>query len=208
MSRAAIALAALALLVTGCLGGLQRSAPKKERYALAPLREGSGAGPGRGALYIERVEMSPLFEREGFVYRTAEARYESDFYRQFFLPPGSLVRETLRGWLAASALFDPVDAERPSGAAWRLATRVDELYADLREPAAPRAIVAVAFELRATRAPLHEIAFAKAYAATEAAPDASPAALVDAWSRALARVYAAFETDLRAAPFDRPAARR
>ena len=207
LGRAAVGLAAVALLVAGCLGGLQRSAPQQERYALAPQRDGDGVGPGRGGLYIERVEVSPLFEREGFVYRVGANRYESDFYRQFFVPPGSMVRESLRAWLAASMLFDPVDAGRAGGASWRLASRVDELYADLREPASPRAIVAIAFELRP--APPHgEIAFAKAYAASEAAHDDSPAALADAWSRALARVYGALEGDLRAASFDRPAARR
>ena len=208
MRRAAAALAAFGLLSTGCLGGLQRSAPQKERYVFAPERAGGGEGPGRGALYVERVEMSPLFEGAGFVYRTSDARFERDFYREFFAPPGSLVRETLRGWLAASGLFDRVDADRPSGAAWRLAARGDELYADLREPAAPRAVVAIAFELRPARGASDELVFAKAYSAAELASDGSPAALVGAWSRALARVYGALEGDLRAASFDRPAARR
>jgi cholesterol transport system auxiliary component len=155
--------------------------------------------PGEGVLRVARVRVAPAFEREGFVYRRGESRYESDFYNRFFGPPGALVREELIEWLGGSGAFAAVVAAGPPPADWILDAHLVELYADLRDPATPSSVISLALRLLDVRATPPAIALERRYDAREPAADGSPRALVDAWNRALGGVLAQIAADLRAA---------
>jgi cholesterol transport system auxiliary component len=222
--RAAAALALLALL-GGCLDGLRRAPPQKQRFMLqlesgaaapsapttgaaagsaalaasgtAPALAGASAAPALGSLRLERVRVSPVFDHKSFVYRLGENRFETDYYREFFSPPGVLLQEALRQWLASSGLFSV--AERGAGPEprWLLEADLEQLYADLREPAAPRAVLALDVRVRDART--DTLAFEKRYAQQESAADASPDALIAAWNRALGAALGALGGELRTA---------
>jgi ABC-type uncharacterized transport system auxiliary subunit len=151
-------------------------------------------------LELGRVRVASPFERQRFIYRTAEASYESDFYRQFASPPGALVREAIRRWLAASGLFGAVlDRGGELAPDWWLEAEVHALYADLRWGPTPSVVLDAEFRLLDARSRAPEVVFLRRY--EESVTSASPQAedLVDAWNQVLARVLTALENDLRGA---------
>ena len=78
--RAAICILLVALPVAlGC--SFSQPVPRPERYVLVAARSGAALPGGGGVLRIERVRVTSPFERQRFLYRTAEASFESDFYR-------------------------------------------------------------------------------------------------------------------------------
>ena len=199
MRRAALpTLCAAALLAAGCLS--PQPAPRVVFYALRAERAAPAQEPPVAeALRVERVRVAPLFERKGFVYRTGERAFEGDFYHRFAAPPGVLVREALADWLEQSGLFAEVlrDGD-PQRARWWLEGRVTALYADLRDPAAPQAVLEAELALVDASSPTLETRLRRRYRA-EIPTSADPAALAEAWTRGLAQILAELEGDLRAA---------
>ena len=59
-------------------------------------------------LAIRPLRVSPSYAGSEFVYRTGDVSLESDFYNEFFIPPGRLVSEEVRRWFEASGLFEMV----------------------------------------------------------------------------------------------------
>ena len=198
MSRAALALLGAALLGAGCLA--PQNVPPAVFYVVRPERSGPPAKPlGAGALRVGRVRMAPLVERTAFVYRTGERTFEADFYHHFSALPGVLVREALVDWLERSGLFAEVrQGGPPEQARWALEARVIALHADVRDPAAPRVVVEMEVFVPETGPAAREVRLRKRYRA-EIPSSAEPAALSEAWTRALTQILGELEDDLRAA---------
>ena len=101
----------LAVIVTspaGCLD-LKKSYPEKRSFVLdvgAPPQD----TPANGAivLKINKLRVSPLFAGRAMVYRVADLQYESDFYDEWFVAPGTLVTQQVHQWLSRSAGFQMV----------------------------------------------------------------------------------------------------
>jgi uncharacterized lipoprotein YmbA len=198
MSRAALALLGATLLGTGCL--TPQNAPPAVFYVVRPERSGPAAEPlGAGAVRVGRVRMAPFVERTAFVYRTGERRFEADFYHHFSALPGVLVQEALVDWLGRSGLFAEVSQEGPlDSARWALEARVTALYADVRDPAGPRAVVETEVFVLETGPAAREARLRERYRA-EIPSSAEPAALAEAWTRGLAQILGELEDDLREA---------
>jgi uncharacterized lipoprotein YmbA len=198
VSRAALAVLGAALLGAGCLA--PQNAPPAVFYVVRPERSGPPAEPvGAGAVRVGRVRTAPLVERTAFVYRTGERTFEADFYHHFSALPGVLVREALVDWLERSGLF----AEVWQGGArertrWTLEARVIALHADVRDPAAPRTVVEMEIFVLERGASAWEARLRERYRA-EIPSSAEPAALAEAWTRALTQILGKLEDDLRAA---------
>ncbi|UCE85803.1 MAG: membrane integrity-associated transporter subunit PqiC [Deltaproteobacteria bacterium] len=186
---------AVALVALGCL---TQKPPEKRRYVFDARREAPAATrEGVGVLRIDRIRVSPLFERKGFVYRTGESSFESDFYNEFYAPPGVLLRQALLAWLGPSSTFASVsDSTNPGDATWLLEGQVDNLYGDLRDPRDPRAVLEIEFALLYAKS--LNVRFRKSYAASVQAEDTSAPAIMAAWNEALAAILAELEGDLRA----------
>ena len=193
-----------ALCLASLSGCLTRSYPEKRRYLLEPTREGlPPVGAPRGtlalsgaALRVERIRVDPLFERKGFVYRKGKERFESDFYNEFFAPPGVVIRKAVATWLAESPLFEAVlEPGAPGDADLVLEGQVTLLYADLRSPRAPRAVLEIQFTLLDVE-PSYEVVFEKRYSVTSESERASAPAIARAWSKGLSEILSALEADL------------
>jgi uncharacterized lipoprotein YmbA len=195
--RAALALAAAALLA-GCAGSLQRPAPEKTRFVIRLADPAPGAKTA-GALVVGRVRVSSLFDRTGFVYRTGEDTFATDFRFEWFAPPGSLLREAVIDWLDDASPFASVERGSVSEAGWLLETDVDRFYADLRDLAAPAVVLEGRFRLLDLRGARPRRTLASRFDEREPAGAGTPQELVDAWGRALARALSALEPELRAA---------
>lgn len=187
----------LALGLVGCAGSFERPAPEKTRFLLELPSPPPGAKLG-GSLAVASVRVSSLFDRKGFVYRTGEQTWDSDFRFEFFAPPGAVLQEAIVDWLATASAFASI--ERGGGfGGWRLETDVDQLYADRRDPEATEVVLAGRFRLFDLRGERSRHVFASSFDEREPAGTGTPQALVDAWRRALERALRALEPELRAA---------
>jgi uncharacterized lipoprotein YmbA len=195
--RAALAIAAAALLA-GCAGPLERPAPEKTRF-LIRLPDPAPGAKTAGPLAVERVRVSSLFDHQGFVYRTGEEIFATDFRFEWFGPPGSVLREAIVDWLGDASAFASVERGSVSGAQWLLETDVDRLYADRRDTQTPAVVLAGRFRLLDLRGPQPRRSLSLRFDEREAAGGGTPQELVDAWGRALTRALAALEPELRAA---------
>jgi cholesterol transport system auxiliary component len=184
-----------ALLLAGCFGGFVRTPPEKQRFMLQPAQPAEVSDAKAGVLRVARVRVSPVFDHKGFVYQNGPNSFETDFYNEFFSPPGILLREALLGWLEASQLFVPVSRDSAAEASWVLETDVDQLFADQRGNGAPEAHLEIVFRLLDART--RKIVFEKRYSASERSADDSPAALVDTWNRELGSMLAELMQDVR-----------
>ena len=188
-----------ALLGAGCADVLARQPLEKQRFVLAPERPDPVSGPRTGVLRVGVVHASTPFQNRGFVHRTGEESFASDFYNEFVAPPGILLRDVLVLWLRDGTHFESVVRGSEAPADWLLEVELDALYADLRDPAAPQVVIGIAVRLLDAHAAGAAIFVGKHYAVTEAATDGSPPALAAAWNRALARVLGEIAADLDAA---------
>ena len=91
--RVAVAAAAAASL--GVTGGcsLSKPAPVKEMFVLEPASPPAAAKAQPGVLRIGTVTVGASFRGRGFVYREADLKYESDYYREFLVAPAANIGE-------------------------------------------------------------------------------------------------------------------
>jgi ABC-type uncharacterized transport system auxiliary subunit len=151
------------------------------------------------------VRVSPPFQNRGFVLRTGDDAYASDFYNEFAAPPGTLLRDLLVGWLRNGTHFASVVRSSEASLDWVLETDLESLFADARDPAAlPQVTIAFSVRLIDARASGLPIRFEKRYAASEAAADRMPRAFAEAWNHALGRLLPQLAADLDAATAHRP----
>ena len=198
------------LLGAGCSGVLARQPLEKQRFVLAPGRTDPVSGQRAGVLRVGVVRASTPFQNRGFVHRTGDESFKSDFYNEFAAPPGILLRDVLVEWLRDGTHFETVvqGSEAPSD--WLLEVDLESLYADLRDDAAPHVAIGITVRLLDAHTRGAAIAFQQHYAVRKPAADASSPALAAAWNRALARTLGELAADLdtaRASRASRPRVR-
>jgi len=145
-AAAGTCLAVIMMCPTGCLD-LKKSYPEKRSFVLdvgAPPQKTSANGAI--VLKINKLRVSPLFAGRAMVYRVADLQYESDFYDEWFVAPGTLVTQQVHQWLSRSAGFETVvvgtNHVEPTHL---LEGTVTEFYGDFR--AAPRAVLGLELHL-------------------------------------------------------------
>jgi uncharacterized lipoprotein YmbA len=187
-------------LALGCIGSaLERQAPHRTRFLLSATPAAASARALPAALWVDRVRVSPLFSGTGFVYRTGDSTYGSDFLHEFFAPPGEVLREAMLEWFRSGGRFASLERSAESSPEYRLESAVDRLYADLRDPADPRVVLEARFRLIDLRGARPSQLLDLRVTEQEPAEDASPRALVDAWNRTLTRVLEQLDGEMRAA---------
>jgi ABC-type uncharacterized transport system auxiliary subunit len=134
------------------------------------------------------------------VVRDTEFRFDSDFYHEFFVPPGVMLADSTARALARAKVFTVVT--RPGvvvDADWVLDGFVGTLHADARDAASPAAVLQVTFYLSrddgGASAPVWSHAYFKRVAFTGSNTDA----YVTALNGALSEVLAELAQDLAAA---------
>lgn len=199
LSRISVLVALLGMALTGC--SLKQASPVKQTYLLEAVRGGEAPSSGGGAvLRVREVHVAPAFEGRGFVYRTSEFGYTSDFYREFLTSPRNLIAGQLQSWLSASKRFLGVVPLGAAGeATHEISANVSALYGDFRDASAPKAVVAIEFTVSRDGAAGSEILLHKAYRHEAAVQARDGDALAKGWSQALAAVLAALEADMATA---------
>jgi len=189
----------VASLAAGC-GAFARQPPAKQRFVLAPGVP--TADPGSRLATVLRVDLvrgSPFVVNRGFVYQTRRDTVVSDFYNEFYAPPGVLVRDALVEWLRGTGRFEAVVRSSEAPSQWILEADLERMLADVEDPAAATAQLDLVLRLLDARAGDPRLVFSTRYVESEPAATREPQALVDAWSRALGRVLAEVASDTTAA---------
>ncbi len=131
-----LATVAAATLVAGCSSLVSRPAPVKRTFLLdPPLPQPIGGAPKPLVLRMGTINVAAPFRGKQFVYRQSELGYASDYYDEWFVPPGTMLADAVAKGLAAARVFERVV---PSGAAgnegdYLLDGFVSGFYGDARE---------------------------------------------------------------------------
>ena len=202
--EALLALAAI-VFVEGCIS-LSKGPPEKRYYALEAARPTEAAALTAGAiLKIRKFRISPPFEGVELVYRTGEARYETDFYNEWFASPSAMLTQQLVSWLTNAGLFrHVVDSSSSLEADYILEGTVKALCADLRENGSPKAVLNLQIVLIKDRPTQERIVFRRQYQDVVDVGNSSPDALVNGWNRGLQHSLLTLEEDLRSADLEWP----
>jgi cholesterol transport system auxiliary component len=199
------ACACLALIMAsaaGCLD-LKKSYPEKRSFVLdvgTPQQE----TPAKGTivLKINKFRVSPLFAGRAMVYRVADLQYESDFYDEWFVAPGTLVTQQAHQWLSLSGSFQIVVAGTNHVEPTHLLEgTVTEFYGDFR--GTPRAVFGLELYLLDA---MHERRpfFRRTYHQDVPLTERSSDALARGLTEALRVVLADVAKDIVAVEPDRP----
>ncbi len=193
-----IGISCLFVSLGACLS-LQKSFLEKRYYILDVSHESAVPTSALAhSLRIRKLQVSPRFEGKGLVYRRGHLTYESDFYNEFLIPPGSLMTEELRQWLVRSGLFEYVtNAAGQVEPTYILEGTVSSLYGDYRDGAAPQAVLEIEFFLVHDLPAREEILLRKGYREEVTLKGTSPESLVEGWNNALQQIFTALENDLR-----------
>lgn len=197
-----LVLLAAAALLAGC--SLTRPAPVKATFLLDPQVPPAVQSPRSGTLRIGAFSVAAPYRDRAFTYRTGDVRFESDFYNEFFVPPGPMIGQATSKALASAKPFARVvpAGTAPEEGDFVLEGFVSDLYADTREkPAA--GVVGVNFYLTRTTFP-SAVVWSREYRERVTLAERSPEALARAWNEALGRVLAALASDLATAALSAP----
>ena len=191
----------LAVLAFGGCVSLSKSYPERHNYALEVVRQGPTFPSVPGAiLQIRKFRASPAFEGKELVYRTSDARYEGDFYNEWFVPPNAMLTQQVMNWLTTAGLFQYVmDSLAPLPATYILEGTVTALYGDYRATPA-KAVLGLQFFLVHEPSSLHaEIIWQQEYRKEVDVMEQTPEALVSGWNGALRLILSGLDEDLNRA---------
>ena len=184
------------LVLGGCVN-LGRSHPEKHSYILEAVHSGeTRASIPETVLKVRKFRASPAFEGKELVYRASDARYEGDFYNEWFVPPNAMLTQQTLNWLTKAGLFQYVmDSSGPLPATHRLEGTLTALYGDYR--ATPtKAILAVQFFFLHEASAEGEVLWHQEYRKEVDVMEQTPEALVKGWNSALRLILSEFEEDL------------
>ncbi|HSC36014.1 MAG TPA: hypothetical protein VLG45_12115 [Thermodesulfobacteriota bacterium] len=194
-------LALLMIVISGC-SGLSKSYPERSYFMFEVPPVAQKPAPVKGAIAeVSRFSVSPGSEGKEFIYRTGDVSYESDFYNQFFRPPGAMLTEITIRWLESTGLFqDVLSTVTQAGANYFIEANVVQLYGDYRT--SPKAVMEIQFLLlKYTTDSSYDdntkIVFGKNYSSEIPIASAAPGDLMQGWNTALGEILNSFLEDLR-----------
>ena len=191
------AIVVLVIFCSGCVS-LEQKYPDKS-YFVIEISSAGQASPAQGdrVLLVSNLHISPRYAGTGFVYRTSETAYESDFYNQFLSSPGTMISEEVRKGLAAASAFRYIVGPASElTAKYVLEGSVNALYGDFRNLNAPAAVLEIEFFLRKENSSNPGIALHKRYEKSVAIGQRTPDALAKGWDQALEAIIANLVADL------------
>jgi cholesterol transport system auxiliary component len=187
---------AVGAIATGCLS---RPAMKKESFALTAALAPPAQASGTKILVLRRVQVSPLFEGQPFVYRTGDQSYERDPYAAFLVPPARLLTQALGDYLRHSGRYADVIEPGSSQPADEFAdVTVSELYGDFRSSQEAYAVLTLRFHFYTATAPAPgRVRWQKEVSRRVPLKSFTAATLAAGWNDALAQIMGEVAAGLR-----------
>jgi len=162
----------------------QRQAPPASFHSDATLR-------------VRPFHVDQAFAGRQLVYRVDTSQYEPDFYDQFLIPPGAMIAEKTRDWLAASDLFRRVSSSSgPLQSTYVLEGNVIEMYGDFTKASAPQAVMKIRFYFLASPDFNETVVLVRTYEASSPITARTADAVVGALGNDLADILTRLEADL------------
>jgi cholesterol transport system auxiliary component len=153
-----------------------------------------------GVLKISNVRVSPRYDSKGFVYRTADTSYETDFYHQFLVPPGPMLTDEVQQALSRADIFQyVVNSASQLEPTHVLEGTADALYGDFSDPTSAQAVLTMSFLLSRAGSNGPEVILQKHYRKAVPVQSRTAAALVKGWNEALEAILASLVADLKTA---------
>ena len=200
-TRLAATLAALVLLAMTGACSLTRPAPVRDSFLLDPAWPAPVAKPQAGALRMGTVSVGAPFRGRSFVVRDTDLKFDTDFYHEFFVPPGVMITDATAQALVRAKVFS---ALTPPGlvvdANWILDGFVRALYADGRDPAKPAAVLEITYFLSRDDGGASTPVWTQAYQRRMPFAPGTTSAYFAALNSGLSEVLAELTRDLAAVP--------
>ncbi|MEO5785633.1 MAG: ABC-type transport auxiliary lipoprotein family protein [Casimicrobiaceae bacterium] len=196
----AFAAAVTIAVLPSCTSLVSRPTPVKRTFLLdPPLPQPIGGKPKLQVLRIGSINVAAPFRAKQFVYRKSELGYESDYYDEWFVPPGTMLADGIAKGLASARVFQRVV---PSGAAgnegdYLLDGFVSAFYGDIRQT--PTAELTMSFYLTAMDSLGSAPAWTREYTQRVPMSASTPEALAQAHNAALGALLRELARDLDAA---------
>ncbi|WP_022667013.1 ABC-type transport auxiliary lipoprotein family protein [Desulfospira joergensenii] len=179
------------LFFIGC-SGIKSEFPLQNLFRITSGPWTAGQ-PEQGAdLLVSPFDISPEFESDSFVFRVSRDQYKVDFYNRFMVSPAEMITHSVREDLYASRLFKAVQPGDSLDVQYRLRGKVVELYADIRDPNAPKGVMVLGLTLeRQTKAGFAPVVI-RTYPAQIPVKTIEAVNFVEAWNQCLGRILSDF----------------
>lgn len=187
-------------MAMGGIGCLSRTALVPRSYSIDPPAKQSPPASGGIVLSLPRVEVTPPYSGQAFVYRTGEHDLVRDPYARFASPPGWLLTAAIQGYLAnADFVRDVVSPGHGIRSEATVEVTVSEMAAELR-PSGSSSVLTLRFRVFSKPDGARQAIeiLLKTYSSTLAISPTTAREVVGGWNRSLADIMAQFQADLRA----------
>lgn len=184
-------------ILSGC-SGIRSAYPRQGVFRITAgswetPRPALGAG-----LLVRLFEISPEFESTSFVFQVSRDRFKEDFYNRFMVSPARMITHAVREDLTASPFFKTGSAREPQAVPFRLQGKVIDLYADIRDPQAPRAVMSVRLVLEKQKGQKIAPVLNQTYPAQVSVRSMDAADFTTAWNLCLKQILSGFYRDVKA----------
>ncbi|MHC4647674.1 MAG: ABC-type transport auxiliary lipoprotein family protein [Planctomycetota bacterium] len=183
-----------------CLAGCAKQQYDKQRYWLDIQRPKTGSGKTSAAiLTVEPFSIDSAFRTRSIVYKKTTHQFENSFYREYLIPPATMMTQQTRRWLSDSGLFarvlQPGSIMKPTHV---LEGHIVKAYADASVNNKAAVQLEISLYLLKKNKGEEEILFGKTYTARE--PMGSPKAedYFKALEIAMTKVLQQYEKELAA----------
>lgn len=177
-----------------CNGCLSRPAIRQDTFAFQSPPPKANQSPGT-VLSLSSVDVSALFDRQRFVYRTSPEAYEMDPYAAFLASPGQAIAIAIRAYLLGSGQFQdvvgPGSRVRPDKT---LQVQVSELYGDFSQTGQPAAVLSIRVTLFDEKS--NQPVLLKDYSRHIPLKENTAAAVMAGWNTALGEIMAEVIADV------------
>lgn len=188
------------LFGAGC-ANVNKSYPERTYYQFDVTYKGHKGTPVKGTILgVRRLSVSPGSEGIEFIYRTGEFEYRSDFYNQFFRPPGALMTEAVTTWFLDAGIFEEVLGQLSQSLPnYIIEGNVIKLFGDFRQSAAPKAVMEIQLYLLKTTDdddfPI--VITSNTYSLEKPISSRDPNALMQGWNQAFEEILGEFLKDVK-----------
>jgi hypothetical protein len=184
------------LCLAGTLAGcLSRPALHHEYFALQSPPLAPGKSSGNAVASLRPVQISAIYDRRAFVYRTGPGSYEIDDYAGFIASPGRVIGIPIRVYLLNSGLFkDVVEPGSAIPPGKMIEVYVVELSGDFQKPDAPAAVLSLRIHMYDAENFSSDLD--KNYSSRVPLKTKTAAGVAAGWSQALADIMKQLQEDM------------
>ncbi len=180
----------LASVLAGCFSG--KTKPQSTYLLNIPLPKQQMDAKNPTALDVHMLEAFAPFTSNEFIYRISEDQYLSDYYHVFLVPVTEQISDITANYLMGQHLFGYVGSplHPVSKAEYNLKGSVVALYADYRNSAKPKGVIAIRYILSLKGSKSSKVLMDKVFRQAVPLQSKTTTALLAAWNKGLSTIMA------------------